>query len=392
MDAQRALLDELMGRNRDGDKPEEDITDFRHSRVCKRYLCGLCPHDLFQNTKMDLGECASLHLPQMRVQFERERLAQPDRDFGYDQELERDLVKFISEVEKKIQRAQRRLEEQDGVKAPSLMDFENCKEVLEITAEIQEVMLKAEEAGNEGEVDLSMELMEKVEELKQKKATAQANAMLVSFRSETAGGSAGADEENPSVSSTDGDSENSGAKENESIGKSLPDVLSGNPLASANVNQKLRVCDVCGAFLSIFDSDRRLADHFGGKLHLGYLQIRKKIKEISEVRRERRRKRNGVSDELDSPKDGKNEKEKKEEPVERRRDRHSRSKSRSKPRRDDKSHRSSGRRTCDRSRDRSRDRHDRDRGSSRRSRRRSRSRSPSRSKSRSPSRSRRRRR
>lgn len=177
-----------------------------------------------------------------------------------------------------------------------------------------------------------MELMEKVEELKQKKATAQANAMLVSFRSETAGGSAGADEENPSVSSTDGDSENSGAKENESIGKSLPDVLSGNPLASANVNQKLRVCDVCGAFLSIFDSDRRLADHFGGKLHLGYLQIRKKIKEISEVRRERRRKRNGVSDELDSPKDGKNEKEKKEEPVERRRDRHSRSKSRSKPR------------------------------------------------------------
>lgn len=147
MDAQRALLDELMGRNRDGDKPEEDITDFRHSRVCKSYLCGLCPHDLFQNTKMDLGECPNLHLPQMRVQFERERLAQPDRDFGYEQELERDLVKFVSEVEKKIQRAQRRLEEQDGAKAPSLMDFENCKEVLEITAEIQEVMLKAEEAG-----------------------------------------------------------------------------------------------------------------------------------------------------------------------------------------------------------------------------------------------------
>lgn len=147
MDAQRALLDELMGRNRDGDKPEEDITDFRHSRVCKRYLCGLCPHDLFQNTKMDLGECANLHLPKLRLQFERERLAQPDRDISYDQELERDLIKFISEVEKKIQRAQRRLEEQDGAKAPSLMDFENCKEVLEITAEIQEVMLKAEEAG-----------------------------------------------------------------------------------------------------------------------------------------------------------------------------------------------------------------------------------------------------
>lgn len=147
MDAQRALLDELMGRNRDGDKPEEDISDFRHERVCKRFLCGLCPHDLFQNTKMDLGECAQLHLPKMRVQYEKEKEAQPTKDFGYEQELERDLVKFISEVEKKIQRAQRRLEEQDGAKAPSLMDFESCKEVLEITAEIQEVMQKAEEAG-----------------------------------------------------------------------------------------------------------------------------------------------------------------------------------------------------------------------------------------------------
>ncbi|CAM6089823.1 unnamed protein product [Calypogeia fissa] len=38
-------------------------------------------------------------------------------------------------------------------------------------------------------------------------------------------------------------------------------------------DQKLRVCDICGAFLSIYDSDWRLADHFGGKLHLGYMQI-----------------------------------------------------------------------------------------------------------------------
>lgn len=27
--------------------------------------------------------------------------------------------------------------------------------------------------------------------------------------------------------------------------------------------QKLRVCEVCGAHLSVYDSDRRLADHFG---------------------------------------------------------------------------------------------------------------------------------
>lgn len=32
-------------------------------------------------------------------------------------------------------------------------------------------------------------------------------------------------------------------------------------------------------FCVIF-SDRRLADHFGGKLHLGYMQIREKLAEL----------------------------------------------------------------------------------------------------------------
>lgn len=37
--------------------------------------------------------------------------------------------------------------------------------------------------------------------------------------------------------------------------------------SGASGHQKLRVCDICGAYLSILDSDRRLADHFGGKVN-----------------------------------------------------------------------------------------------------------------------------
>jgi hypothetical protein len=40
-------------------------------------------------------------------------------------------------------------------------------------------------------------------------------------------------------------------------------------------HQKLQVCDVCGAYLSRLDNDRRLAEHFYGKMHLGYAQMRK---------------------------------------------------------------------------------------------------------------------
>jgi len=47
--------------------------------------------------------------------------------------------------------------------------------------------------------------------------------------------------------------------------------------ASSYQQQKLRVCEVCSAYLGIHDNDRRLADHFGGKLHLGFIQIREKL-------------------------------------------------------------------------------------------------------------------
>lgn len=51
--------------------------------------------------------------------------------------------------------------------------------------------------------------------------------------------------------------------------------------SGASGHQKLRVCDVCGAYLSVLDSDRRLADHFGGKMHLGYHELRKMLEEFS---------------------------------------------------------------------------------------------------------------
>lgn len=45
-------------------------------------------------------------------------------------------------------------------------------------------------------------------------------------------------------------------------------------------HQKLQVCDVCGAYLSRLDNDRRLADHFGGKLHMGYSKMRNLVIEL----------------------------------------------------------------------------------------------------------------
>ena len=42
--------------------------------------------------------------------------------------------------------------------------------------------------------------------------------------------------------------------------------------------QRLRVCEVCSSYLENFeglhDNDKRLADHYGGKLHIGFIDLR----------------------------------------------------------------------------------------------------------------------
>merc|ERR1712021_260501 len=55
--------------------------------------------------------------------------------------------------------------------------------------------------------------------------------------------------------------------------------------------QKLRVCEICSAYLGKHDNDRRLADHFGGKLHLGFIKIREKLDELLATYEDRKTKR-----------------------------------------------------------------------------------------------------
>mmetsp|Transcript_21712 Transcript_21712/g.28108 ORF Transcript_21712/g.28108 Transcript_21712/m.28108 type:complete len:347 (-) Transcript_21712:186-1226(-) len=319
LDAQRQLLDQLMGLNRNLDNPDAEVKTFKDERVCKHFLAGLCPHDLFSNTKMDMGLCDKIHEDKLKEEYD-EKVAK-GRSYGYDEELERTLDDFVNEVDRKIQRSQKRLEE-DGEGAVKV-NAESGAEIIRLTGEINEAMKEAEKAGEEGDIDVAQELMTKVETLKQQKSETQAKMLR-----ESSAVAMVAPGQNPDASVV-------------------------GALTSTDVNQKLRVCDVCGAFLSIYDSDSRLADHFGGKLHMGFVQIRAKLKDIRETRVKRREeqeeKRNA------SRREGRD-----REHSSRSRGGH-RSRSRDgKPRADrDRDRRSSHK--SDRDRDRGRDRRDRDR-------------------------------
>lgn len=128
------------------------------------------------------------------------------------------LTAFIADCDRRTEAAKRRLTETQEELSAEVQTKANA--VHELAEQIGKKLAAAEALGAQGEVEESMLLMGEIEELRQKKSRAEHE-----YRS------------------------------------SIP--------ASSYQQQKLRVCEVCSAYLGIHDNDVRLADHFGGKLHLG---------------------------------------------------------------------------------------------------------------------------
>ncbi|KAI0888088.1 LUC7 protein [Annulohypoxylon maeteangense] len=217
---QRKLLEQLMGGPQTSRASQVSLTD---PKVCRSYIVGTCPHDLFTNTKQDLGPCPKIHAESLKTEYEG--LPEPARQkYGFDIDYARDLQKYIEECNRRIDAAQRRLEKtpdeirQTNVLLKSISDLSST-----INCGLQEVQI----LGDLGEVGRAYEEFFKVRQAAQAKM------------------------------------------ERERELKTLADT------SGPSGHQKLQVCDVCGAYLSRLDNDRRLADHFYGKMHLGYAQMRK---------------------------------------------------------------------------------------------------------------------
>ena len=192
---------------------------------------------------MDLGECPRIHDLALRADFEK---AQASKDYFYDLDVSNittisfaiklshfkameHLQAFISDCDRRTEAAKQRLAEtQEELSAEVAV---KANSVHELAEQIGQKLAKAEQLGEEGFVDESMKLMEEVDELRKRKLEAE-----------------------------------------QEYRNSMP--------ASSYQQQKLRVCEVCSAYLGIHDNDRRLADHFGGKLHLGFIKIREKLAEL----------------------------------------------------------------------------------------------------------------
>lgn len=236
LEAQRELLDSLMGINRNNDRKGEQVLDFRDDRVCKFYLIGLCPHDIFVNTKVDEGPCAKIHSEALKADFERQ-----GDPYMYDSMIEKEFSNRISEADRQIRRARARVEDE---KEDEELNPEINPDIIRIHGEISKVIQEAERAIAADDIDRAQELtLTRLEDLNKEKQGALAR--INDLRKQRLGSN----------------------------------------------DKKLRVCDVCGSFLSVLDSDKRLTDHFLGKQHIGFQYMRDSLDAIRKRRDERRSRR-----------------------------------------------------------------------------------------------------
>ncbi|KAK4031311.1 hypothetical protein C8A01DRAFT_21452 [Parachaetomium inaequale] len=217
---QRKLLEQLMGGGMASRSAQLPLTD---PKVCRSYLVGTCPHDLFTNTKADLGACPRVHSEGLKAEYES--LPDPEKKkYGFEYDYLRDLQTRIESCNRNIDTLQRRLE-----KTPDEVRQTNAllKSISDLGSTVANGLLEVEILAESGEVARAYDEYYKVRHAQAAKAERERELKALS---ETSGPSG---------------------------------------------HQKLQVCDVCGAYLSRLDNDRRLADHFFGKMHLGFAQMRK---------------------------------------------------------------------------------------------------------------------
>ena len=217
-------------------------------QICKFNLLSFCPNDLFPNTKADIGPCVSRHDDYLKEQF----INDPERETfekKYQDELIMQLTKMVAQVDQKIKRSLARAENGPQGRSDPANDIQtqpemNALQQENVNEKIDQLETKinlfnenAEKLGEEGKIDEAEAVMLEVEKFKKQKA------------------------------------------ELEALGDS----------SQVKKDNNMKVCEVCGALQSAGDTDKRLTMHLEGKLHTGYLKIRKKLAELRNKRQNDRR-------------------------------------------------------------------------------------------------------
>lgn len=231
---QRQLLEQLIGRDA-LIRPSRQQRDYgiHDPKVCKLFLMNVCPYDLFNGTKQEMGRCNKIHLEKHKIEYKKQ-LAEGKEFPEFQSEVIGVLNRFIVDCNRKIDIALKRLEPAPEERAKI---SEAARELEEIDSRINIMEREFSKLVDLGEVTKSIEQGIKLQEMNIKR---------------------------------------------EFYIRRLRDVTEN---AGQSQQQKLQVCEVCGAYLSRLDSDKRLSDHYLGKLHLAYVTMRTVLSDLKRSQR-----------------------------------------------------------------------------------------------------------
>ncbi|SBT80410.1 U1 snRNA associated protein, putative [Plasmodium malariae] len=224
MEEMRSLLDSLMGKDRNETDSKKKHT-FKDENVCKYYLIDFCPHDLFPNTKSDIGRCKNIHSEVLKEQLEN------DENYKYylAKYQQKFMKKIVEMADIKIQRSREKLKQlSENSKNP----LDKKEKIESINSHICDLLKQAEEAGEKGDLVKGTSFNNQI-------TTLQAEIKR----------------------------------------------LNEEPDQTSETN--LKVCEVCGAMKSIGDLIQRFENHVNGKQHLGFEKIRNTLSKLKNELKER---------------------------------------------------------------------------------------------------------
>lgn len=291
-------------------------------QFCQYYIVKFCPHDLFVNTRADLGPCYRIHDDEAKKMYDKAKPSHRKRQ--YEDEFLEFCNSMLNDVDRKIQKGKQRLELMQKDQPVGQSHVSKYQEQLNtLNGRIKKLLIEAEEAGIRGDVDQAQDLMNLCEQLKEERDVllnqheslvkepilpSPAAAPLLTLPVSTPPKEAdtktspfgnhctdvAVDKDSSSMSggdklspppSTDGDNHRpTGSVTNTAPLNTFTEQQQS--LVHSNVIEKqMEVCEVCGAFLIVGDVQQRIEDHLMGKQHLGFSKLRKVVQEIHEQRR-----------------------------------------------------------------------------------------------------------
>jgi hypothetical protein len=235
MEGLRKALDNLMGKNRNLPLHEQLIKKkhFDDPDVCKFFLIGFCPHELFMYVKSsNIGECHYRHDQEFKISFEND----PNREY-YQIKYEETLISFLESITSEVDLKMKRCLERIEAPVPEQVINKDVQEEIEqLDQQISEKLKQAEHLGEIGMIDESEKLTKEIEQIKVQRSV---------------------------LTNT----------------KEYPAIYK---------DRQMKVCEICGALQSAQDNEKRIQTHKEGKIHSAYLKIRQYLDLLRKKRIERK--------------------------------------------------------------------------------------------------------